>query len=242
MAFDTFLTRECEKGTLQPTLRLYQWKPYAISLGYSQSEQFLDKEKCSLMNVDIVRRPTGGRAVYHAEEMTYSIVLPSNDKTVSAIHSEISQALVCGLKMLGVNASISQHPSSAEKIYFSEHSAACFSSVSRSEIQVNGKKIVGSAQRKFGDVILQHGSIMIGSEHKSLPKFYREVNEHQIQYLEETTTELETELRRTVSFEEVAEVLQKGFEKQWEVEFVEFPLEIVDEFSIEENTIAEVLV
>jgi len=230
MAYDEFLVRKLTYKNIVPTLRLYGWEPYAISLGHHQSEDFLDKEQCASENVDIVRRPTGGRAVYHSEELTYSVVLFANGKNISPIHCEISQALVRGLKLLGVNATLSQTPSSSEKMYFSEHSAACFSSVSRSEVQVNGKKIIGSAQRRFGDVVLQHGSIMLGWEHRTLPKFYREKNESHFLHLNETTTEIETELNRKVSYEEISIAIRRGFELQWKVEFDEFPLEVEEMF------------
>ena len=230
MSFDMFLVHQLEQRKILPTLRLYGWKPFAISLGYNQSGDFLDKEKCISENVDVVKRPTGGRAVYHAEELTYAVVMFAGEKNISTIHNEISQALVCGLKMLGVNAELSSKQIPSSKIYFGEHSTACFSSITRSEVNVNGKKIIGSAQRRFGNIVLQHGSIMIGSEHKSLPKFYREFNESQFQHLQETTTEIKTVLGKQISFEEVASVMQHGFEKQWEISFEQFPETIVEQF------------
>jgi lipoate-protein ligase A len=233
MSYDVFLVHQLTHKNIIPTLRLYGWKPYAISLGYNQSDDFLDKEKCISENVEVVRRPTGGRAVYHSEELTYSIVMFANEKNISTIHNEISQALVRGLKLLGVNATLSQTSPSSEKIYFSEHSSACFSSVSRSEVHVNGKKIIGSAQRRFGDVVLQHGSIMLGGEHRTLPKFYRKQNESHFLHLNETTTEVETELRRKVSYEEISSAIQRGFEMQWEVELKQFPKLLVHSFESE---------
>ena len=225
MEFDMFLVQQLQNNSILPSIRFYSWNPYTISLGYNQSDHFLNKERCSSENIDIVRRPTGGRAVYHSEELTYSVVQFINGKSIATIHNEISQALVSGLRLLGINATLSAISSSTEKIYFGEHSSACFSSISRSEVHVNGKKIVGSAQRRFGDVVLQHGSIMIGSEHKLFPKFYFEQNENHVQYLKETTTEIETELGKKISFDEVANAMQKGFEQQWKVAFSEFPKE-----------------
>ncbi|MEK7263056.1 MAG: lipoate--protein ligase family protein [Bacteroidota bacterium] len=231
MAFDVFLATQLQKKTILPTLRCYGWSPFALSLGYNQNDSFINKEKCRSENVSIVRRPTGGRAIYHSEEMTYSIVVFHQEKNISALHNEISLALVEGVNMLGVNAVLSTESSSATEMYKGKNSAACFSSIARSEIQVNGKKIAGSAQRRFNDVVLQHGSVMLGDKHKQLPFFYKEHSEEFFMNLTHSTAEVNSLLHRQVSFEEAAAVIQQGFKKKWNVEFAEFPPVILEKFS-----------
>ena len=102
MNFDLELTERCRKEN-KSFLRFYRWKPYAISLGYNQGKAFDDNninlEKCKENGIDVVTRPTGGRAVLHSEELTYSVVLKS-DESVQTIHNKISTAIVKGLKLI----------------------------------------------------------------------------------------------------------------------------------------------
>ena len=99
MAFDVFLAVQLQKKAILPTLRCYGWSPYAISLGYNQDDSFFNRAKIENEGINIIRRPTGGRAIYHAEELTYSIVLYAEGRSISALHNNISDALVAGLQL-----------------------------------------------------------------------------------------------------------------------------------------------
>ena len=180
-------------------IRVYQWKPYAISLGYNQKDIDVSKEKCDAAGIDIVRRPTGGRAVFHAEELTYSVVMNGEGKNVSEIYRFISEKLVNAFLEYdnGLEKFLSFEKS---KLQFPEHykeksSFACFSASALNEIKANGKKLVGSAQRNFGDVVLQHGSILLNTKHKEIINYLK--NERLIKTVKKILDE------QTISFEEL---------------------------------------
>jgi lipoyl(octanoyl) transferase len=176
--------------------------------------------------IDVVRRPTGGRAILHSQELTYSVVMRVKGKNVLAVYDEISRALVAGLKGLGARLSIEKSQPHFPSLYRSASAAACFSSTGRYEIKCGGKKLVGSAQRRYAadngeEVVLQHGSILIGPGHKRIADFLNFQSEEQRmemrRQLEEKTTELSSVLNRTVTPEETAEAVLSGFRKAWSI-------------------------
>jgi lipoyl(octanoyl) transferase len=162
---------------LPSVLRLYSWSPYAVSIGYKQKLESVDLEACNNAGIDVVRRPTGGRAVLHAEELTYAVIMrASPEQGIYAAHNQIVEALLASLEGLGPefqNMQITGR-SSSENFRSNYQSgtltnAACFASTARHEVTYLGKKVIGSAQRRFGDVLLQHGSILLSNEHLRLP-------------------------------------------------------------------------
>lgn len=174
MDFDMLRTTDCSKGNALPMFRLYGWKPWSVSLGANQKEEDINKEECSKRNIDLVRRPTGGRAVLHANEITYSVVLklPAN-MTVHDIYRDIHIALMNGLNKLGIPEENrlefeKSQPNFKDLYQNSDKSVACFASSARYEISHENRKIVGSAQRLFGTTLLQHGSILLGPGHEQL--------------------------------------------------------------------------
>ncbi|MCX7909485.1 MAG: lipoate--protein ligase family protein [Ignavibacteria bacterium] len=165
MEFDLNRTLQLEKGETLPMLRFYGWKPWAVSLGANQKESDFDKNKLKEFGFDLVRRPTGGRAVLHANEITYSFVCPlKNGITAQDVYREIHFFLVKGLSLLGADElSFEKAQTNFSEFYKRETvSISCFASSARYEIEWKGKKIVGSAQRVFGNTLLQHGSILLG--------------------------------------------------------------------------------
>lgn len=141
-----------------PILRFYQWQPPCLSLGYFQNEKEINQQKCSELAIDLVRRPTGGRAVLHKDELTYAVIMPQNylESNLLKTYRVLSTALVKGLSYLNVNSEIS-----AEKRRIGGDSLACFDAPGSSEIMVEGRKFIGSAQTRRGNNCLQHGSIPI---------------------------------------------------------------------------------
>lgn len=198
MDFDLELVEKYRK-TKTDYIRVYEWKPYAISLGYNQKDIDINNEKCKATGIDVVRRPTGGRAVFHAEELTYSVVMDGEGKSVSEIYRFVSEKLVNAF--IEYDNELEKYLSfEKSKLKFPEHykeksSFACFSASALNEIKANGKKLVGSAQRNFGDVVLQHGSILINTKHKEIIDYLR--NER----LKKTVKKILDE--QTVSFEEL---------------------------------------
>ena len=209
-----------------PVLRFYRWQPYCISLGANQIHQSIYTQKAADDGLDIVKRPTGGRAILHAEELTYSVVFPISEKhSPKKIYREINLALKSGLvnynsKLENINLENTQphFPS----FYKNEKSALCFAVSAMNELNYEGKKIVGSAQRKIGDVILQHGSILCGCFHKRVVE-YLNMDSEKLELLkteiDETTTELESILGAEINYHSFSLAIKKGFENHFDIGF-----------------------
>ncbi len=157
MAYDESLLSNCLKRS-GGTLRFYKWQPACLSLGYFQDIEEIDLETCKKRGIDVIRRPTGGRGVLHNNELTYSITLPLQllEGTLVDTYKLFSQAIVRGLNQINIPARLI--PSRPES---SSGSAACFDSPAAYELTVNNKKLIGSAQTRRKDCLLQHGSIPI---------------------------------------------------------------------------------
>jgi lipoate-protein ligase A len=162
MAVDEVLLDGAAAGTAPPTLRFYEWAPPCLSLGYFQPFEVLDVAGCRSLGVDVVRRPTGGRAILHDRELTYSVALPlsllGSDGAVLPSYHRLSVALAGGLNQLGVPVRLA--PESAAQTG-PDHGPVCFDRPSAHEILLGGRKLVGSAQVRRATAMLQHGSILI---------------------------------------------------------------------------------
>ncbi len=230
MDFDIELVERCRNEN-KSFLRFYRWKPYAISLGYNQTKfasgHKIDTDKCKADGLDIVERPTGGRAVLHSEELTYSVVTKSDD-AVHEMYKKISLALLNGLKLIEPEKTELQALSFTKempdllKLAKTGMYNLCFNTSIKNEINCKGKKLVGSAQRKFGDIVLQHGSVLIGKHHESIVNYLlvdEKVKDRVKKEIEQKTTCLNDILNRNVSYEETASALIKGFEKTFNISF-----------------------
>ncbi|MCW8960593.1 MAG: hypothetical protein OQK29_03455, partial [Ignavibacteriaceae bacterium] len=149
-----------------PVLRVYRWKPYCISLGANQGYDSVNINNSGSEGLDVVKRPTGGRAILHSEELTYSVVYPvSDNNSPKRIYREINLALKNGLKhydSILENIELEHSQPHFPSFYKDKKSTLCFAVSAMNELNYKGKKLAGSAQRKIGDVILQHGSILCG--------------------------------------------------------------------------------
>jgi lipoyl(octanoyl) transferase len=163
MAQDAAILAAVENGEAPPTLRLYRWDPACLSLGYSQPAADVDQDRLAERGWDLVRRPTGGRAILHTDELTYSIIGPKTDPRLDGSlmdsYRRISQALFHALQELGLPVKIHQG-----KNPLAYHQPVCFENPSDFEITVGGKKIIGSAQARKKQAILQHGSLPLGGD------------------------------------------------------------------------------
>lgn len=167
MAMDEKLLAEAAKGGAVPVLRFYTWDPPAVSLGrFQDEERSVNFAACRKHGIDIVRRITGGRAVLHRRELTYSVISPiDNDlfpNEVLGTYKVLAAGLLAGLARLGVPAEmVSRSGKYSGMVNRDPKEPACFSTPSWYEILVRGRKIVGSAQRRLAGAFLQHGSILI---------------------------------------------------------------------------------
>jgi lipoate-protein ligase A len=165
MAIDRALLRCAETGELgSPLLRIYDWSPPAVSLGYHQDTSALDLAGLQAKGIDLVRRPTGGAAVLHAQEWTYAVAaprgIPGLGKGFAEIYRSLADAMVEALRGLGIDAR-SGGAGAPE-------SFVCFEAVQGHEISVQGRKLVGSAFRQTRGAFLQHGSLLRGPGHLDL--------------------------------------------------------------------------
>lgn len=171
MALDEAILQACEAGVAPPTLRVYGWQPPALSLGYAQNvTKEVNVAACQRYGIEIVRRPTGGRAVLHDDEVTYSVVMPiaSEDgpQTLTEHYHLIGLALAEAFTHLGLGVRLAR-PQRAVKERHAP-SPACFAALSRYELSVAGKKLVGSAQKRGQQALLQHGSIPLSLDRQRL--------------------------------------------------------------------------
>jgi len=163
MAVDEAIARSVGTGQAPPTIRFYAWHPPTVSLGCLQrADGAITAEACRRLGVAVVRRPTGGRAVLHNRELTYSLCLPLNGHwgrlTVAESFRLTSQGLIAGLRRLGVPAVMAD---GAGESRAADRTEACFQLRRMPAILVQGRKLLGSAQRRWNTALLQHGSLLI---------------------------------------------------------------------------------
>jgi lipoate-protein ligase A len=169
MARDAELLEQHRAGD-DPVLRIYRWDPPAVTIGYNQDMGDFDTGAVAAAGFGLVRRPTGGRAILHAEELTYAVIGTSPGPlfggSLHETYMKINEALLDFLRGLGIEADISEGESREQM-----RGLVCFKSAGRHEVSVQGRKVIGSAQRRRGDVFLQHGSILAGPAHLKLLDF-----------------------------------------------------------------------
>lgn len=221
MAYDMQLAKNCKPG--EAVLRLYRWKPYCISLGANQKFDTINIKKTEEDNIDVVKRPTGGRAILHAEELTYSVAIPiDHDSSVKNIYSEINEALSEGLGLYSDKLSTVELEKSQpdfREFYKEGQSAVCFAVPAKSELKFDGRKLVGSAQRKFGNVILQHGSILCGEFHKKIVDYLavNEENYDKIISLLNHAADLYSIIGKEVDYNLLVQSIAGGFESYFDM-------------------------
>ncbi len=222
MAIDESVLTHHLKAEVPPTLRVFRWSQPSISLGRFQSvEREIVSEECQWRGVALVRRPTGGRAVYHRDEFTYSIVTSKRygvPPGVVAAYVYLARGLLAALEILGVQAELSD-----ERI--SKHpSAACFASSTQADLTSGGFKLIGSAQVWKDDALLQQGSLPLddrAAEFFSMLRYANEAaREEALARYCEKTTPLHTFVP-PATWNDVAIAFRDGFSKALRVDFVE---------------------
>lgn len=158
MAIDHWLLEQHQLGRQPPTLRFYTWSPIAISLGYHQSKwpKYWQHLTCLGATIDLLRRPTGGRAVLHQGDLSYAVVTSGLTGSRVQVYQTVCNFLIQGWRSLGLELEYG----SVGRGYI--HNPSCFGTATGADlISVNGAKFIGSAQLKSGRAILQHGSIQL---------------------------------------------------------------------------------
>jgi lipoate-protein ligase A len=159
MAVDEAILRAVVNGQVLPTLRLYAWEPPCLSLGRSQKVTDVDLDALRGAGYGLVRRPTGGKAILHVDELTYSVIVPQGDPRMAGgivgSYRRLSMALVRGLERLSVIGIVADRRAENGPL----EGPVCFEVPSDYEITVGGRKLVGSAQMRSQGVVLQHGTL-----------------------------------------------------------------------------------
>jgi lipoate-protein ligase A len=239
MAIDEAILTLHIKDQVPPTLRVFRWNQPSISLGRFQSiEREILSEVCEQRGVALVRRPTGGRAVYHRDEFTYSIVIGKRygvPSGVVAAYAYLAQGLLAALQGLGIQAELSdervnKHPS-----------AACFASSTQADLTSAGFKLVGSAQVWKDESLLQQGSLPLDDR---APEFFamlrfpdEAARQEALRLYSEKTTPLHTFVP-DATWEDVASAFHHGFSQALHTQFS--PGELTsDEWDLAHQLVAE---
>jgi lipoate---protein ligase len=223
MAIDEAVLISRTKGLSPNTLRFFRWDPVCVSLGYFQSmEKEIDELNLKKFNYDIVRRYSGGGAVLHDNELTYSVILDESEVSLDVLESYdmICQAIILGLKELGVECE--------------------FKAIN--DILCLGKKISGNAQTRRDGVILQHGTILVDVDVSKMFSVLRvpdeKIKDKMIKHVRERVTCVNDVLGYEVELSKLRDVIISGFEKYFDVEFEfgnlnEFEIELADKLYLE---------
>jgi lipoate-protein ligase A len=215
MALDEVIAEAVAREQAPPTLRFYQWEPACLSLGKRQPLDGVALDRCARDGVDVARRPTGGWAILHTDELTYSIAaLPSDPRASGAMldaYRQLSAGLVAGLRRLGAPAAM--NPVNPYGVH--NASAACFEVPSAYEITVGQQKLIGSAQTRTGGRVLQHGSLPLHGDIGRVADYLAAASEEEREglraHLRARATTLGDALGRAVSFAEACAALRAGF-------------------------------
>jgi len=224
MALDEALLEFCAAHISLTTLRFYSWDPACLSLGYAQPSRDADQIKLKQHGWELVRRPTGGRAILHTDELTYSLTASVDEALVQGSilesYRRLSQALLAGLKILGIQAFASPKNNGEDP----SRQPVCFETPSDYEITVQGKKIIGSAQARRLNGVLQHGAIPITGDLTRI---------NQVLHINKTSTREDANQRLLLhaatltdilgsepSFEDVRKAFVEGFQKTFNLEFI----------------------
>jgi lipoate-protein ligase A len=224
MAVDEALLESVSSHHQPPTLRLYDWQPYTLSLGQAQPAGDANLNALQTRGWDLVRRPTGGRAILHADELTYSVTAPIENSilrgNVVESYRRISNALVEALRLIGL--CVDSKPKKTEEAHLSKD-PVCFQFPSDYEITYMDKKVVGSAQARKKGGILQHGSIPLHGDITRIIEVLNNPEEEEKKLARENlfdrASTIEESLGMCVSWSDMATAMRRGFEEKLGINF-----------------------
>ncbi len=197
-----------------PVLRFYQWRPAALSIGYFQPASDFNLRNLKKHNIDLVRRITGGNAVLHDNELTYSFIIDKAEMpdSITESYKMISNGLIQGLKNLGLN------PKMNEQVEKKQKTAVCFNDPSWYEIMVNNKKIIGSAQKRIDGKLLQHGAILIDTDAERYCSLFSSNSEKLLDITKRRMTSINQELESAPN--QIKKAIRHGFAEALGIDFL----------------------
>jgi lipoate-protein ligase A len=218
MAADEAILEHIYRGKSAPTLRLYAWKPPCLSLGHAQPFEDVDMARLKERGWEVVRRATGGRAILHTDELTYSVTGSVEDPLLAGgvleSYNRLAQALLYAVRQLGLPVEVKEHQSPASNA--PNLNPVCFEVPSTYEITVQGKKLIGSAQARKKEGVLQHGSLPLTGELTricdALAFQDESARKAAAERLLARATTVESVLGRRVDWEMAAQAFVQGFE------------------------------
>jgi lipoate-protein ligase A len=224
MALDETILEHIGRGDSIPTLRLYAWEPACLSLGHAQSFAEVDTARLKKNGWEVVRRATGGRAILHTDELTYSVIAPLYEPRVEGSilesYNRLGQALLLAVQQLEVSVEMKEGKTNDDT---EKNNPVCFEVPSTYEITVDGKKLIGSAQARRKDGVLQHGSLPLTGDLtricQALVYENETARENASKRLLERATTVESALGRMVSWETAARAFIHAFEVQLGLSF-----------------------
>ncbi len=233
MALDEALLRSMRPGHDRPLLRLYRWSRPTVSVGCNcRLERELDRERCRERGLELVRRPTGGRAVYHGRELTYSVIGPGDTawlgQTVSESFRIIAGAIRRALESLGVRAELAGAPPEPGGQPGDPLRQPCFAGAARYELAFHGRKLLGSAQRRLGlgagSLLLEQGSLLLENDQPRLAELMpgasgEAARQKMRDCLERRVIGLSAAAGRTIGYQEAAEAFRRGFAEHFGCSF-----------------------
>jgi len=216
MATDEAIVRAVSVSLVPPTLRLYAWEPPGLSLGRGQPGADVDRTACAQDGVDVVRRPTGGRAILHTDELTYSVIAPLDEPRIAGdiltSYWRLSRALLAALDHLGIDAQL-QMPSHGPQDANAEPrdlNPVCFEVPSHYELTtLDGRKLLGSAQMRTRDAVLQHGALPLVGDIARICRYLTDAPG--TERVRARAATLENALGRRVTWDEAAQAMMVGF-------------------------------
>lgn len=225
MAVDEAILESVGAKITAPTLRLYAWQPPCLSLGYAQPVGDVDLPALERSGWRLVRRPTGGRAILHTDELTYAVIAPLHEERVAGgvleSYRRLAQALIMALQLLGLNPQSNSSypiPPGAQK-----NGAVCFEIPSNYEITINGKKIIGSAQARRLSGVLQHGSLPLSGDLARITCALRFADDaaraEAARRLLEHAATLESFVRHPVTWDEASAAFTAAFKESLNLNF-----------------------
>jgi lipoate-protein ligase A len=226
MAVDEAILEAAREGRVPPTLRLYAWQPACLSLGYAQHISDVDLAALKARGWDLVRRPTGGRAILHTDELTYSVTGPENEPRLSgdivSSYQRLSAAILAALQSLELGVQALPHQKAERGL---NGQPVCFEIPSNYEITIGGKKLVGSAQARKKGGVLQHGTLPLYGDLTRITQVltFEDDQARQVaasRLLERAST-VEAALGHPVSWEDAAEVFTSSFAGKLNLTFEE---------------------
>jgi lipoyl(octanoyl) transferase len=234
MAVDESILIHIGRGESLPTLRLYAWTPACLSLGYAQPFRDVDTNRLKERGWEVVRRVTGGRAILHTDELTYSVIAPNDEPrvagTVLESYSRLAQALLLAVRNLELDVEIKDDVTqdtilSLSKDGILRNNPVCFEAPSTYEITVDGKKLIGSAQARKKEGVLQHGSLPLTGDLaricQALAFEYESAREEASKRLLSRATTVQSALGREVAWETATQAFIHAFEAQLGLSFEE---------------------